>query len=95
MTVRAFFSDGTERDVTRWARFASTDATVAEVDEGTGLAKVIGHGEGAVTAWYSGQIALARITSPWPSDIPDEVYSQTPRRNVIDDSVLGQLRQLN
>ena len=95
LTVRAFFSDGTERDVTRWARFASTDATVAEVDEVTGLAKVIGHGEGAVTAWYSGQIALARITSPWPSDIPDEVYSQTPRRNVIDDAVLGQLRRLN
>ena len=95
LTVRAFFSDGTERDVTRWARFASTDATVAEVDEATGLAKVIGHGEGAVTAWYSGQIALARITSPWPSDIPDEVYSQTQRRNVIDDAVLGQLRRLN
>ena len=95
LTVRAFFSDGTERDVTRWARFASTDATVAEVDEAAGLAKVIGHGEGAVTAWYSGQIALARITSPWPSDIPDEVYSQTPRRNVIDDAVLGQLRRLN
>ena len=95
LTVRAFFSDGTERDVTRWARFASTDATVAEVDEVTGLAKVIGHGEGAVTAWYSGQIALARITSPWPSDIPDEVYSQTQRRNVIDDAVLGQLRRLN
>ena len=95
LTVRAFFSDGTERDVTRWARFASTDATVAEVDEAAGLAKVIGHGEGAVTAWYSGQIALARITSPWPSNIPDEVYSQTPRRNVIDDAVLGQLLRLN
>ena len=95
LTVRAFFSDGTERDVTRWARFASTDATVAEVNEATGLAMVIGHGEGAVTAWYSGQIALARITSPWPSVIPDEVYSQTPRRNVIDDAVLGQLRRLN
>ena len=95
LSVRAFFNDGTERDVTRWARFASTDATVAEVDEATGLAKVIGHGEGAITAWYSGQIALARITSPWPSDIPDEVYSQTQRRNVIDDAVLGQLRRLN
>jgi hypothetical protein len=95
LSVRAFFSDGTERDVTRWARFASTDATVAEVDEATGLASVIGHGEGAITAWYSGQIALARITSPWPSAIPDEVYSQAPRRNVIDEVVLGQLRRLN
>ena len=95
LSVRAFFSDGTERDVTRWARFSSTDATVAEVDEATGLAEVIGHGEGAVTAWYSGQIGLARITSPWPSEIPDEVYSQAPRRNVIDEAVLGQLLRLN
>ena len=95
LSVRAFFSDGTERDVTRWARFSSTDATVAEVDEATGLAKVIGHGEGAVTAWYSGQIGLARITSPWPSEIPDEVYSQAPRRNFIDEVVLGQLHRLN
>ncbi|MDP6914419.1 MAG: Ig-like domain-containing protein, partial [Verrucomicrobiota bacterium] len=47
LTVHAFFSDGTERDVTRWARFTSTDATIAEVDEATGLANVIGYGEGA------------------------------------------------
>ena len=95
LTAKAFFSDGTDRDVTQWARFASTDATVAEVDEATGLAKVIGHGDGAVTAWYSGQIALARISSPWPNVIPNEAYSQAPRRNVIDDTVLDLLRRLN
>ena len=95
LSVRAFFNDGTERDVTRWARFTSTDATVAEVDEASGLVKVIGHGQGAVTAWYSGQIALARITSPWPSNVPDKMYSQSPSRNVIDDAVLSQLRRLN
>ena len=94
LTARAFFSDGTERDVTQWVRFASTDATVAEVDEATGLVTVIGHGDGAVTAWYSGQIALARIRSPWPNVIPDETYSQAPRRNVIDDAVLDLLRRL-
>ena len=68
---------------------------MAEVDEATGLATVIGHGDGAVTAWYSGQIALARIRSPWPNMIPDETYSQAPRRNVIDDAVLDLLRRLN
>ena len=95
LTVHAFFSDGTKRDVTRWARFTSTDATVAEVDEATGLAKVIGYGEGAISVWYSGQIALARITSPWPSVIPDEVFARTPKRNVIDKRVIEQLRRLN
>ena len=95
LTVHAFFSDGTKRDVTRWARFTSTDATIAEVDEATGLAKVIGYGEGAISVWYSGQIALARITSPWPSVIPDEVFARTPKRNVIDKRVIEQLRRLN
>ncbi|MBC8243488.1 MAG: DUF1553 domain-containing protein [Verrucomicrobia bacterium] len=95
LMVHAIFGDGTKRDVTRWARFTSTDATVAEVDETTGLAKVIGYGEGAVTAWYSGQIALARITSPWPSALPDGVFARTPMRNVIDEHVVGQLRRLN
>ena len=95
LTVHAFFSDGTERDVTRWARFTSTDATIAEVDEATGLANVIGYGEGAISVWYSGLIALARITSPWPSAIPDEVFARTPKRNVIDKRVIEQLRRLN
>ena len=95
LTARVFFSDGTERDVTQWARFASTDATVAEVNESTGLAKVIGYGDGAITAWYSGQIALARIRSPWPNVIPNAAYSQAPRRNVIDDAVINLLRRLN
>ncbi len=95
LTVHAFFSDGTERDVTRWARFTSTDATIVEVDEATGLANVIGYGEGAISVWYSGLIALARITSPWPSAIPDEVFARTPKRNVIDKRVIEQLRRLN
>ena len=95
LTVHAFFSDGTKRDVTRWARFTSTDATVVEVDEAPGFAKVIGYGEGAISVWYSGQIALARITSPWPSVIPDEVFARTPKRNIIDKRVIEQLQRLN
>mgnify|MGYP001329199609 FL=1 len=95
LAIHAFFSDGTKRNVTRWARLTSTDATVAEVDEATGLIRVIGYGEGAITAWYSGQIALARITSPWPSTIPDDVFAHTPKRNVIDKHVVEQLRRLN
>ena len=59
------------------------------------MAKVIGYGEGAISVWYSGQIALARITSPWPSVIPDEVFARTPKRNVIDKRVIEQLRRLN
>ena len=50
LRVTARFSDGRDRDVTRWAKFTSADETVATV-EGDGKVTVIGSGEGAVTAW--------------------------------------------
>jgi hypothetical protein len=92
--VRAKFSDGVERDVTRWAKFTSTDETVASVD-GSGNVSVIGPGAGAITAWYSSQIVIARLTSPFSNAIPAEVFAQSPRANFIDDLVLAQLQRLN
>ena len=95
LKVTAHFSDGTKRDVTPWAKFDSTDASVAIVDEKTGMTEVIGFGQGAITAWYSGRIAMARLTSPWPNKIPAEVYSKSDQTNLIDKHVIAQLRQLN
>ncbi len=94
LQVRAKFSDGVERDVTRWTKFASTDETVASVD-GSGNVSVIGPGAGAITAWYSSQIVIARLTSPFSNTIPAEVFAQAPRANFIDDLVLAQLQRLN
>src|SRR5690606_26108971 len=74
LAVRAKFSDGSERDVTRHAKFTSTDETVASVD-GAGKVSIIGPGEGAITAWYSSQIVIARVTSPFPHNVPDSVYA--------------------
>ncbi len=94
LNVRAKFSDGVERDVTRWAKFTSTDETVASVDA-AGNVNVIGPGVGAITAWYSSQIAIARLTSPFSNAIPAEVFAQAPRANFIDELVLAQLQRLN
>jgi hypothetical protein len=95
MTVRAHYSDGSVEDVTDWAKYTSADETVAEVDEKTGEVNVIGHGEGAITVWFSSRVELARVTSPYPNSIPAEVYEQAPRQNFIDDLVLNQLQGLN
>lgn len=92
--VRARYTDGREEDVTQWAKFTSSNEAVAMVDE-DGHARVIGHGEGAVTVWFSAKIAIARISSPWPNDLPDSVFTDSPRANFIDDLVLDQLRRLN
>jgi len=92
--VRARYSDGRERDVTRWAKFTSTDETIATVDR-TGRVQVIGSGEGAVTAWFSSQIVIARITAPYSNAVPPEVYARAPRAGKLDEWVLEQLRELN
>src|SRR5262245_1717983 len=49
--VRAWYSDGTARDVTRWAKFNSSEELVANVDQ-EGKVTVAGYGEAAVRVWY-------------------------------------------
>ena len=50
LLVRATFSDGHTEDVTHWVKFNSANGSVAQVDD-EGQVKVIGNGEGAITAW--------------------------------------------
>ena len=95
LVVMAHYSDDRTEDVTAWARFASTDETVARVDEPSGEVRVLGHGEGAVTVWFSSHIVIARVTSPFPHTIPEEVFVSASRNNFIDELVLRQLRHLN
>src|SRR3954471_2032535 len=91
VVVRAKYSDGSERDVTQWSKFASTNEAVATVEE-DGRIKVLGHGGGAVSVWYSSKIANLRITSPYDAEVPDEVFAKAPRKNFIDELVLKQLQ---
>lgn len=93
LEVRARYSDGTDRDVTRWAKFTSTDETVVSVKP-DGVVEIVGHGEGAVTAWFSSQIVVARVASPFPHQIESHAYEKEPRRNVIDTLVLKKLERL-
>ena len=94
LRVTAKYDDGTSRDVTRWARFTSTDETIALVDP-AGNVNVIGHGEGALTAWFSSQIAVARVSAPFPHTVAPDVYADAPRANVIDELNLAQLERLH
>ncbi len=93
LAVTARYSDGSSRDVSNWARFTSADESVATVDP-AGIVSVIGHGEGAVTAWFSSQIAVARVVVPFPYEVAESVYASAPRANLIDEFNLSQLREL-
>lgn len=95
LLVRATYSDGRQEDVTKWARYSSTNQTVANVDE-TGNVTISGKGEGAVVAWFSSQIVLFRAAVPFADSdsFDNEVLAARPRRNFVDDLVFAKLQQL-
>lgn len=91
--VRAFYSDGHQEDVTRWARFSSSEDLVAGVDE-NGLVKVLGHGEAAISVAFSNLVATMRVASPFAEPVAPKVFAQSPRHNFIDHLVLKKLESL-
>jgi hypothetical protein len=94
LLVRATFSDGHVEDVTHWAKFSAANASVTQVDD-DGKVKVIGNGEGAITAWYLSRIAVSTITAPQTNHVSPRLFARAPRRNFIDDMTLDKLRGLN
>jgi hypothetical protein len=91
--VQAKFSDGRVEDVTRWAKFASTDDTVAKVDD-LGLVTVEGHGEAAITVWYASRVETTTVTSPFETVLDASVFRSAPRKNPIDERNLAKLEAL-
>ncbi|MCX7422055.1 MAG: DUF1553 domain-containing protein [Planctomycetia bacterium] len=94
LIVRAHFTDGRAEDVTRWCKFTSANATVASVDD-QGLVKIIGFGEGAISAWYLSQNVIATVTSPYETPVDPVMFANAERSNFIDDHVLAKLKSLN
>lgn len=94
LVVRAKYSDGSIDDVTRWVKYTSNSEGVATVDE-SGRVKVTGHGETAVTLWYSSRVLYATITSPYPNTVSQDVYDSFPRNNFIDNHIIAKLKNLN
>ncbi len=94
LVVRAKYSDGQVRDVTRWVKFSSSDEGVASVDD-LGHVKMNGNGEAAITLWYSSRVLYARVSVPYPNKVDAAAYEKFPRHNYIDDLVLDKLKTLN
>src|SRR5258708_5742789 len=73
MIIRAWYSDGHAEEVTRWAKFNSSEDLVATVDH-TGKVRVAGHGEAAITVWYSNFVATSRIASPLENSLDAKLF---------------------
>jgi hypothetical protein len=66
--VLAHYSDGRIVDVSRLAKFVSSEAQVADVDE-DGQITVGGHGEAAISALFDNRVATTIFTSPYPNTV--------------------------
>ncbi len=92
--VTAFFDDGRKEDVTRRTKYTAGNTSVATVNE-HGEAKVVGQGEGTVTAWYLSQLAIATVTVPYQQPTLVRAFDEFQPRNFIDERVKEKLRELN
>ena len=94
LLVRARYSDGTLKDVTDLAEFASNDKEMAKVDE-HGMVKVGNlSGEGVVLARFMGLVDISRIMVPADKKLPDSLYEKLPVNNEIDHLVYARLKRL-
>jgi Protein of unknown function (DUF1549)/Protein of unknown function (DUF1553)/Bacterial Ig-like domain (group 2) len=94
LVVRARYSDGQVRDVTRWVKYSSSDEGVASVDD-FGRVKMNGPGEAAITLYYSSRVLYSRLSVPYPVPVDVSTYTRFDKHNYIDDLVLAKWKALN
>ncbi|MEX2138642.1 MAG: DUF1549 and DUF1553 domain-containing protein [Pirellulales bacterium] len=94
LSVTAYYSDGSTRDVTRLASFQSSDSGIVSVDK-AGLVKA-GRlpGEGTIMVRYMDRFATWRTAIPQDLAVSDDFYDTLPRHSFIDDLVWDKLRKL-
>ncbi|HEX4792345.1 MAG TPA: DUF1549 domain-containing protein [Humisphaera sp.] len=94
LSVTARYADGSSRDVTNLAEFASNDKEIAKVSEDGRVMVGDLSGEGVVIARFMGQVAVSRITVPADRMLADDLYAQLPVNNFIDPLVYARLAKL-
>jgi len=94
LLVQAVYSDGRTEEVTRWAKFVSSEESVAQVDE-QGRVRVLAPGEAAVSVLFANRVAPVIILVPFANQVPDATFAQAKRNNFIDEHVLAKLSRLH
>jgi hypothetical protein len=94
LVVTAFFTDGRQEDVTRWAKYDSGNEGVATVDN-YGHVTMHSFGEAPVTVWYQSRVTFSRLRIPFPYHLEATLFKKAPRHNYIDDDILRHLEVLH
>ena len=92
LTVRAKYSDGTDRDVTSLAVFMSNNDVTAKVSD-TGVITAAGRGEAFVMARFAA-FTVGMQTIVIPKDAPYQFPSDVAANNYVDELVHTKLKKL-
>lgn len=92
LNATALFSPGSFEDVTRWTVFTPEDPMAIKIDPQTATATVLRRGRHIIVARYLDHVVPIEIVVPLSNDVVD--LSNEPRRNFIDDHILGTLETL-
>lgn len=91
LTAQAFYSDGSQRNVTPLARFASGDTSILDATA-TGMVQALRHGEHVVRVSYQGQVEVSTFTMPRDETPSADLYAVGSQP--IDQHVFGRLQAL-
>ena len=90
--VQAVRDDGTTQDVTQYARYTSSDDSIADVDA-DGLLTSAGRGETSIMIRYLGGVGIVRVKVP-REPLPAAAYETFKPVNYVDHLVLEKLRDV-
>jgi hypothetical protein len=91
LAARVFFDDGSSRDVTRLARYESSDASVASIEPG-GLVRKLDTGEATILVNFGSLVATTRLVFREP--VEGLAWSDLPARNFLDEHLSAKLKLL-
>jgi hypothetical protein len=90
----ATYADGHTEDVTAWAKFSSSEETVAGVDE-EGTVTVAGSGVAGVSVVFGSSVATATVTVPFPNRVDAAAFASQSDASFIDKHILRTLGELS
>ncbi len=97
MQVTAQYSDGSQRDVTRWAEFVTSDKEFVYFEEEQAGVAHVGRksGEGVALARFMGEVGVTQILVPTQTAEAGEVFEvDFPANNFIDPLAKAQFERL-
>jgi hypothetical protein len=92
LAVKAHFSDGSVRDVTRLTNFSSSDAAIAETSL-EGLVEFRQAGEVAILCRYLDELQSVRLTYLEPRE--GFVWQEPPQHNFVDQHAFAQMKLMS